>query len=383
MKRLLTFVITLTLIVIMMPTAVFAKTDLQSEGYHIILEAIKVPYNDGNPVTVQFHVVDKEEWDRNASGYDVESEDYYYDPVDSELSTADYSWEFKNNTSPGTATLEVKGKGDYSGKLSITFEITKKYVELSPIVNSDKSVTLVSDTSFGSNATVKVWDYTLSKGKEYDIVGGNAVISKDFLEGSTSYEFEDLDTDVTVEDKYYSGRASVEAYDISHLKHDPASNKAYTGKNRTTTINPEGASEGTHFVMTYGKNTRKAIGTYTYTAKAIDPYVGSISGTFKIIPKRPATVKARRNSKQAAVSWKKVANCSGYQVQLVKYEPYDTDDENATFYTKYKSKTITSKSKLSYTFKKVKRSKYTHVRVRSYKTVKGTKYYSVWKYKKF
>lgn len=383
MKKLLTFVITLTMIVIMMPANVYAKTDLSSEGYHIILEQIKVPYDGGNPVTVKFHVVDKAEWDRNGSGYDVESEEYYYDPVGTELNTANYSWDFKNNTLPGKATLEVKGKGDYSGKLSITFEITKKYVELSPTVNPDKSVALVSDVSFGSDATVKVWNYTLSKGKEYDIVGGNAVISKDFLEGSTSYEFDDLDTYVTLEDKYYSGRAYVEAYDISHLIHAPAPNRVYTGKNRTTTIEPEGASEGTHFVMTYGKSTRKAIGKYTYTAKAIDPYVGSISGTFKIVPKRPATVKAKRTSNKATANWKKVANCSGYQVQLVKYEPYETDDENATFSTVYKTKIITSKSKLSHTFKNVKKSKYSHVRVRSYKTVKGEKFFSSWKYKKF
>lgn len=52
----------------------------------------------------------------------------------------DFTVSYKNNTEPGTATLKVTGKGNYSGSVSKTFKITARAI-------NDVEVT-VPDTVF-------------------------------------------------------------------------------------------------------------------------------------------------------------------------------------------------------------------------------------------
>ena len=80
--------------------------------------------------------------------------------------------------------------------------------------------------------------------------------------------------------------------------------------------------------------------------------------------------KIRAKSKAFTLKWKKQKSVTGYQVQ------YSTSKKFAK--KKTQTKTIKKASKTSLTVKKLKAKKTYYVRIRTYKTVKGKKYYSAW-----
>ena len=75
------------------------------------------------------------------------------------------------------------------------------------------------------------------------------------------------------------------------------------------------------------------------------------------------------SGKKAEVRWKKTADVTGYQIQ------YATDKN---FRKGAKIVTVKGKSKTSGTIKKLETKKTYYIRVRTYKTVSGVKYYSAW-----
>ena len=120
--------------------------------------------------------------------------------------------------------------------------------------------------------------------------------------------------------------------------------------------------------------------------KGIGKYKGTIKGTITIIPKKPVITSAKRTKTTATIKWKKVANCSGYQVRLIDeryYDDPDGGDDDSPYYTTYKKATLKGKTKLSKKFTKLTKSNYDRVWVRSYKVVNGKKYYSNWREKVF
>ncbi len=85
----------------------------------------------------------------------------------------------------------------------------------------------------------------------------------------------------------------------------------------------------------------------------------------KVSIKTPST-----NSKhQIIVKWKALTRGSGYQVQFSKKK---------NFSSVIATKTVSGKTKTSYTGKKFTKGRTYYVRVRGYKTVDGTKYYGAW-----
>ena len=101
----------------------------------------------------------------------------------------------------------------------------------------------------------------------------------------------------------------------------------------------------------------KKYGEWSYFTKVTKPD--------KPIIKAPSTNKKHR----IIVKWKKVSRCSGYQVQF---------SRKKSFSSVFKSKTISKKSTTSYTGKGFKKGKKYYIRIRSYRTVDGKKYYSPW-----
>lgn len=120
----------------------------------------------------------------------------------------------------------------------------------------------------------------------------------------------------------------------------------------------------------------------TYYIKVEWPYSGNFSaheymGTnYTITPvfkyAKPGTPKTSSIKKsKVKFTWKKSSGCSGYQIQISKKSSFKKNVVNKT------------KSKNNYS-KTLSRKKTYYIRVRSYKTVKGIKYYSSWsKTKKF
>ena len=138
--------------------------------------------------------------------------------------------------------------------------------------------------------------------------------------------------------------------------------QVYTGKAMKPAVTVTGESgilkKGTDYIITYKNN--KQIGQATVIVTGLGDYKETVvEQTFHIVPKAPTfTIKVGKSAIKVTVKGQKL---SGYKIE----------------YKKQNSKkwvTITSTSKAK-TIKKLKKGSYS-VRVRSYKTIKGVKYYS-------
>ncbi len=120
---------------------------------------------------------------------------------------------------------------------------------------------------------------------------------------------------------------------------------------------------------------RKKVGSYKVTIKLKGNYRGKKTVTFKIVPKGTNLNKPKAEKKAIKVSWKKQtakmnkSRITGYEIQVA-------TDKN---FTKNK-KTVTAKGYKTSSKKitKLKGGKKYFVRIRTYMTVSGKKYYSPW-----
>lgn len=111
------------------------------------------------------------------------------------------------------------------------------------------------------------------------------------------------------------------------------------------------------------------------TASAVITFKGNYSGTliknFDIIPQTTRITKVKARNKGFEAKWKKQASqTTGYQIQ------YSTSKK----FTKKTTgtKTVKKSSKTNLTIGILKSGKKYYVRIRTYRTVNGTKYYSAW-----
>ena len=149
----------------------------------------------------------------------------------------------------------------------------------------------------------------------------------------------------------------------------------YDGKAKKPTVTVKDSRGNTiaasNYTVTYASG-RKAIGSYAVTVKFKgSKYEGSKKLTFKINPKGTSVSKVSSPKKaQLKATWKKqTTKTTGYQIQVA------TDSK----FTKNIKKVTVSKNKTTSTIiKKLGSKKKYYVRVRTYKTVGKTKYYSAW-----
>ena len=148
------------------------------------------------------------------------------------------------------------------------------------------------------------------------------------------------------------------------------STKAFTGKNITQSItvkhNGKTLKKGTDYTVSYSNN--KSIGTATVKITGKGSYTGTITKTFKINPAKQEIQKLTAKSKAFFVDWAQKGSATGYEIQ------YATNSK----FTSAKKVTITNKKTDKTTVSKLSGKKKYYVRVRSYTTVKGTKYYGAW-----
>ena len=148
------------------------------------------------------------------------------------------------------------------------------------------------------------------------------------------------------------------------------STKAFTGKNITQSItvkyNGKTLKNGTDYTVSYSSN--KNIGTATVKIAGKGSYTGTITKTFKINPAKQEIQKLTAKSKAFFVDWAQKGSATGYEIQ------YATNSK----FTSAKKVTITNNKTDKTTISKLSGNKKYYVRVRSYTTVKGTKYYGAW-----
>ena len=158
-----------------------------------------------------------------------------------------------------------------------------------------------------------------------------------------------------------------------------ATKYTYDGKVKSPTLTVKNSAgkalvKGTDYTVTTPTG-RKNVGKYTYKITFKGNYSGTKSLSFTIVPKTTSISSLTAASKGFTVKWKKQATqTTGYQIQIA------TD---SAFTKGVKSYTVTKNTTVSKKITKLTGKKKYYVRIRTYKTVSGTKYYSSWSAKKY
>ena len=264
------------------------------------------------------------------------------------------------------ASIGVKGSKHKECTVCKKVLETAEIPALSRISISKASVTLSNSTyAYDGKAkkpgvTVKLNGKTLKNGTDYAVSYSNntkvgtakvTITGKGNYTGSVS--------------KTYSIKNNFKKATVSGI-----STKAFTGNNITQSItvkcNGKTLKNGTDYTVSYSNN--KNIGTATVKITGKGSYTGTITKTFKINPAKQEIQKLTAKSKAFFVDWAQKGSATGYEIQ------YATNSK----FTSAKKVTITNNKTDTKTISKLSGKKKYYVRVRSYTTVKGTKYYGAW-----
>ena len=128
-----------------------------------------------------------------------------------------------------------------------------------------------------------------------------------------------------------------------------------------------------YYSVSYKNN--KKVGTGTVTIKFKNGYSGTATKTFTIKPIGTTLSSVSKGSKSFTVKWKKqskkmsTSNITGYQIQYSTSSSFSIGNKTVTVsgYTTTSKKVTGLKSGTKY-----------YVRIRTYKSISGTKYYSGW-----
>ena len=148
----------------------------------------------------------------------------------------------------------------------------------------------------------------------------------------------------------------------------------YSGGVKTPSVTVKDANgkalrNKTDYIVQYASG-RKNVGTYKVIVTLKDNYSGKKTLSFTINPKGTAISSLSKLKKAFTAKWKKQsAQTSGYQLL------YST---NSKFKSRNKYVTVSSYKTTSKTIKKLAAKKKYYVKIRTYKSVSGKKYYSGW-----
>ena len=148
----------------------------------------------------------------------------------------------------------------------------------------------------------------------------------------------------------------------------------YSGEVKTPSVTVKDANGNalhnkTDYIVQYASG-RKNVGTYKVIVTFKDNYSGKKTLSFTINPKGTAISSLSKSKKAFTAKWKKQsAQTSGYQLL------YST---NSKFKSRNKYVTVSSYKTTSKTIKKLAAKKKYYVKIRTYRSVSGKKYYSGW-----
>lgn len=183
----------------------------------------------------------------------------------------DFTVSYKNNTEPGTATLKVTGKGNYSGSVSKTFRITARAINDVEVTVPDTVFTgeqVKPDVvvSYGSYQFISDSDYTLSFKDNINIGTASVVVTgKNHLSGSRTVTFpiEKADissTEIAVKNATFTGSAIKSGVDVK--------------------LGNVMLKEGTHYTLSYKNNVNAGTAQVTISGKG--SLEGAVTKSFTI-----------------------------------------------------------------------------------------------------
>ena len=257
----------------------------------------------------------------------------------------DYKLEYSNNITGPTATVKVIGINNYaqSGKLGeLTFTITGAPSGSSGNTGSSSSGNTGSNSSSGGSTgnTGSNTGNTSSGGTNSGSTGSSGNTGS----GSTTNQERTFVVKPAKKNYTYNGKAIKAKLTVY------ANGKKLSANNYT---------------VKYKNNKKTGVATILVTGKgSYAAWKGT--GTFNILPKKPAFSKVQsKKTGTAVLKWKKLKQVNGYEVQ------FSTDKKFRTFDS---AKT----GKVSVTLKKLISKKTYYVRVRGYRNVKGGRIYGAW-----
>ena len=290
----------------------------------------------------------------------------------------DYTVSYINNKKVGTATVIVNGIVQYTGSISKTFTINPAKQNIQKIETryggffvdwaqkgSATGYEIQYATNYGfTNAETKrltankpdtVTISGLYRGRNYFV----RVRSYTIVRGSTYYgEWSPIKNVVTAS-------KNMSSVSISNI-----STKSFTGKaiaqsaklkyKRSTLKN------GRDYTVSYSSNKNVGTATIKFTGKG--SYGGVVTKTFKINPAKQNIQKLKSKSRSFFIDWAQKGSATGYEIQ------YATSSK----FRGAKKVTVTNNKTDKKTISKLSGKKKYYVRVRSYTTVKGKKYYGAW-----
>lgn len=183
----------------------------------------------------------------------------------------DFTVSYKNNTEPGTATLIVNGKGNYSGSVSKTFKITARAINdvevtVPDTVFTGEQVRPDVVVSYGSYQFISDSDYTLSFKDNINIGTASVVVTgKNHLSGSRTVTFpiEKADissTEIAVKNATFTGSAIKSDVDVR--------------------LGNVTLKEGTHYTLSYKNNVNAGTAQVTISGKG--SLEGAVTKSFTI-----------------------------------------------------------------------------------------------------
>ncbi len=152
-------------------------------------------------------------------------------------------------------------------------------------------------------------------------------------------------------------------------------NTTYNGKSQTPAVtvkdNLGTVISNANYTVRYANNVN--VGQASVTVTFQGGYSGTVTKTFNIVPKGTKISKVTPKKKGFTVKWKKQAiQTSGYEIQYSASSKFKGAKTAGNIKVKKTSKTVS----------KLKAKKKYYIRIRTYKSVSGKKYYSDWSAKK-
>ncbi len=188
----------------------------------------------------------------------------------------DYWVRYENNVNPGTATVIITGKNQYTGSVNKTFTITARDITTASVLGIEDKVYTGSEIT--QTITVKDGDKTLQENTDYttsylnNINPGTASLTITGKGGYTGTINKDF---------------TITAKDISAFSVTGIENKEYTGSEITQSITVKDGDktlqEDTDYTTSYLNNINPGTASLTITGKGV--YTGSINKDFTITAK--------------------------------------------------------------------------------------------------
>ena len=277
----------------------------------------------------------------------------------------DYAVSYKDNVDKGTASVIIKGKGNFKGKVTETFEISAASIKNAKLKGvkdmpyTGKPVELEKlKVKLGSKKLKKDRDYTVKYKNNVQL--GTATVT---VTGKGNYK-----------DKV-SKTFQIKIFPISTAEVTGLHDIEYTGKSIMQKIvvkmDKKELELGKDYSVAYLNN--MAVGTASVIITGMGSYNGTLTKQFNILPKGTTLtgVTLNKSTKRLTITWNAMESyVDGYELEIA---------TNSKFEPVAKRVVLTDPAKNSCVFLVSNPNIRYYVKIRTYKAVNGKTFYSNWR----